>query len=105
MGNAASIPSNNFTSSLGVDHATKLSAIPSQAEIRCLLEAAAKKLLEVAKSLGDKVRMHACIYVCMYLCMYVCVCMYVCMYVYVYVCVCVSEREREFACLFVCLSL
>ena len=76
----------SVTSSLDVDHATKLSAIPSQAEIRCLLEAVAKKMLNVANSLGDKVRM-ACLESCINRCMYVCI--YVSL----------------FACLFVCLSL
>ena len=65
------------TSSLGVDHATKLSAIPSQTEIYCLLKTTARKLLEVAYSLGDEVRM-VCLKSCIYVCMYVYVCEFVC---------------------------
>ena len=45
------------TSSLGVDHASKLSAIPAQAEVDALVEAAVRHLREAAKRLGDKVRM------------------------------------------------
>ena len=42
-------------SSLGVDHATKLSAIPSQGEIYSLLVTTGSKLIKIADSLGDQV--------------------------------------------------
>ena len=45
------------TSILGIDHATKLSPIPSLAEIHCLLETAGRNVLKVANSLGHEVPM------------------------------------------------